>query len=190
MQTKDDTGTTSRKLPNKHNHKKQKYAHHRYTINIGISTLTKAIIIVFRCPDVTKEYDSCVRAAVPAEGQCRRLVSPVLHPSPSSCPDVQDKQALSVKSEKGYWEQPPPKISPPKPSRLYYAIPDKSIISRGLASDTHLQQTGKQVNCNLFANTDLKTSGRTSTQEPSSLDTKHSVSQFFSHLTVEICENP
>ena len=34
---------------------------------------------------------------------------------------------------------PLPKPAPQKPSREYYAIPDKSIISKGLASDTHLQ---------------------------------------------------
>ena len=101
MQTKDDMGTTSKKLQNKQNHRKQEYAHHRYTINIGISTLTKATIIFFCCPDVTKEYDSCVQAAVPAEGQCRR---PIIA-CPSSFPLLLPRhagQALSVKSERGY----------------------------------------------------------------------------------------
>lgn len=68
----------------------QKDACHGQTRNIGISTLTKAIIIVFHCPDVTKELHNCVQAVVP-KGQYRKAILPEFYPHPVlSCPNMQD----------------------------------------------------------------------------------------------------
>lgn len=111
MQTKGSIGTTCKKLQNKHNHEKQKYAHHRYTINTGTSTPTKATIIFFCCPDVTKEIQQLCSGTVLAEWQCRRPNSPVLDPSSYPWPDVQDKPFWSslrwATRAAPSWNQPP-----------------------------------------------------------------------------------
>lgn len=97
MQTRDVRGS-SKKATNKTQLKKQKYAPHRSVIIIGISTLTKATIIFFCCPDVAKEY-SCVRAAVPEKGSAGpshlSFILPLILPQPA-------REALLVKPKRDY----------------------------------------------------------------------------------------